>query len=86
MPCSLFSHLKREKMSKQVIRYSPSLQLNLEERNAVARQLLGLHKQYDMKSFHQASKVMIPRSNGQDNDTVVCSQKTINDLSSGLDE
>ena len=68
--------------------YSRHLVLDDQDYHAIARQLLGLRKSYAMRfnKSMDSTKVMIPSPNGKNNIAVACTQATVNDLNSGINE
>lgn len=78
------------KSSIYSVDYPPSLRLSNQDKNAVARQLLGLRTKYDMRfnKSTNSTKVMIAKglSGNKTNVAVACNKATIDDLNSGLNE
>ena len=78
------------KWSIYSVDYSPSLRLSYQDKNAIARQLLGLRTKYDMRfnKTTNSTKVMIAKgiSGKKTNVAVTCNKATIDDLNSGLNE
>lgn len=73
---------RKDKPSIYSLEYSPHLVLTSQDTNAVARQLLGLHKSY-VTHFYQAtqmSRVLLPSANGKKHKAVTCSKRTLSDL------
>jgi hypothetical protein len=64
------------------LEYPSHLRLDVQDCNAIARQLLGLRKSYAMHYYDsiKMSKVFVPSANGNKHKSVGCSQTTINDL------
>ena len=66
------------------LEYPGHLRLNTQDINAIARQLLGLHKSYatQYSDNSKMSKVFVPSANGNKHKAVCCTKATINDLNS----
>ena len=79
--------MQNNKKSIYALDFPDSARLNQTDREAIARQLLGMRSKYNMR-FVKAmsdSKIMIPSKDGLHNVAVRASPATLEDINSGLD-